>query len=125
MTATNQLFGCDRAGTVLEIGPVVRKDLKPGDRVCGAMPGGGDPTHPDNGTFAEVICAKGGLAVKLPDNVSFEDASTIGVVLTTTGRCMYSKFNISFSQLVWGKVEDVGQSRIIFIYGAQPQWGPC
>lgn len=38
---TRSLLGCDFAGVILEVGKDVTKDFKTGDRVAGAVHGGG------------------------------------------------------------------------------------
>jgi predicted dehydrogenase/threonine dehydrogenase-like Zn-dependent dehydrogenase len=66
-------LGYSCAGTVLEVGANVG-NLKPGDRVaCG---GAGYASH------AEFNCVPKNLVVKVPDNVSFEDAAftTVGAI---------------------------------------------
>jgi len=89
MVQAGNLLGCDYAGVVEEVGPGVLRDFKKGDRVCGpARPGG--PLEPENGTFAEVICVKADLALRIPEGMGFEDASTLGVTHITTGRCLVS-----------------------------------
>jgi NADPH:quinone reductase-like Zn-dependent oxidoreductase len=123
MSTEGAVLGCDYAGTILEVGPEVRKDLMIGDRVCGGMPGHGEPLHPDNGCFAEVIIAKGDIAVKIPDGVSFEEAATTGVAWVTTGRCLYRVLKVPFPKIVDGKVEDVGMGRVLFIYGGSSLMG--
>jgi len=83
------LLGSDYAGVIEEVGPGVLRDLKKGDRVCGATRAG-DPLEPENGTFAELICVKADIALRMPEGMSFEDASTMGVTCVTTGRCLVS-----------------------------------
>jgi NADPH:quinone reductase-like Zn-dependent oxidoreductase len=123
MSTEGAVLGCDYAGTILEVGSGVQKDLKVGDRVCGVMPGHGEPLHPDNGCFAEVIIAKGDIAVKIPDGVSFEEAATTGVAWVTTGRCLYKALRVPFPRIVDGGVEDVGRGRVLFIYGGSSLMG--
>ena len=75
-------IGCDYAGVVEEVGSKVTKDLKKGDRVCGFCHGGNEVNHED-GAFGEYVTAKGDVQIKIPDNLSFEEASTLGVGITT------------------------------------------
>jgi NADPH:quinone reductase-like Zn-dependent oxidoreductase len=67
---------------VEEVGRKVTKDLKKGDRVAGFVHGG-NQVQPEDGAFGEYITAKGDLQIKIPENLSFEEASTLGVGITT------------------------------------------
>lgn len=39
--------------------------------------------HPDGGAFGEYAVVKGDLQIKIPDNLSFEEAATLGVGVST------------------------------------------
>lgn len=75
-------IGCDYSGVVEEVGSAVTKDFKKGDRVCGFCHGGNEVNH-DDGAFGNYITVKGDCQIKIPDNLSFEEASTLGVGITT------------------------------------------
>lgn len=83
------LLGFDYAGIVEKVGPGVIRDFKVGDRVCGPSRAG-DPFDKEAGTFAEAICVKADLAIKIPKGMTFEEACTTGVIVVTTGRCLVS-----------------------------------
>ncbi|KAH8812586.1 chaperonin 10-like protein [Xylogone sp. PMI_703] len=85
--------GCDYAGTVLEVGSKVTKDFKKGDRVAGVTHGSNAVGHED-GCFQEIIRARGDLQIKIPDNLSFEEASTLGVGITTVGQSLYQSLEL-------------------------------
>jgi NADPH:quinone reductase-like Zn-dependent oxidoreductase len=74
--------GCDYAGIVEAVGPKVTKPFAKGDRVCGIVHGS-NKLRPDGGSFAEYIIAKGDLQIKIPDNLSDEEAATLGVGIST------------------------------------------
>lgn len=74
--------GCDYSGTVVQVGDKVTKDFKPGDRISGLVHGANASNNEDGG-FAEYIVAKGDLQTKIPDGISFEEAATWGVSVTT------------------------------------------
>ncbi|KAF7951698.1 hypothetical protein EAE96_006997 [Botrytis aclada] len=76
------LLGCDFAGIVVEIGKGVEKKWKKGDRIAGIAHGDND-IEPEDGTFATYIMVKGDVAFHIPDNVSFEEAASLGVGVTT------------------------------------------
>ena len=88
--AENGLLGCDFAGVVEEVGDAVTKEWKKGDRVAGVTHGG-NIFRPNDGTFAEMITAKGDLQMRFPENMSFERAATIGLGAMTCGQWLYQK----------------------------------
>jgi NADPH:quinone reductase-like Zn-dependent oxidoreductase len=81
------LCGCDFSGTVMEIGPKVKKDFKVGDRVMGVAHGS-NVSQLEDGAFAEIIVVKAGLMVRMPEDMSYEDAASFGVGVTTVGQAM-------------------------------------
>jgi NADPH:quinone reductase-like Zn-dependent oxidoreductase len=83
------LTGADYAGVVVEVGPGVQRDFKPGDRVCGATRNG-DPRQPENGVFAEYVVVKADIQLKIPASMGFDQAASLGVTTLTTGRCFVS-----------------------------------
>lgn len=85
---SNTIAGCDYAGVVEAIGPMVSKDWKKGDRVAGFVHGC-NVIRPEIGSFAEYVLAKGDIQFRIPDFMSFEAASTLGVGLTTVGQNLY------------------------------------
>ena len=96
--AENSISGCDFAGTVVEIGPEVTKSLKPGDRVAGVCHGG-NFSNIEDGAFAEYCMAKGDVLVKIPDSLSFEDASTFPLGFSTVGQGLFQQVCYSSLQL--------------------------
>jgi NADPH:quinone reductase-like Zn-dependent oxidoreductase len=66
----NTSVGIDVAGVVEEVGPDVTQ-FKPGDRVFGDLFGN------DGGTFAEFVAAPETKFLSMPNDMSFEDASTL------------------------------------------------
>ncbi|KAH8810644.1 putative alcohol dehydrogenase [Xylogone sp. PMI_703] len=83
--ALNGLFGCDFAGTIEGVGFRVAKPFKKGDRVCGCAVGA-NASNPEDGAFAEYIVAKGDTCIKIPESITFEEASTIPVSAITDGQ---------------------------------------
>lgn len=67
---------------VEEVGSKVTKGFKKGDRIAG-FAHGGNAVWPEDGGFSEYITAKGDIQLKIPENLSFEEASTLGVGITT------------------------------------------
>ncbi|KAF7928507.1 uncharacterized protein EAE98_005563 [Botrytis deweyae] len=93
LTSNGARIGCDYAGVVEEVGSAVTKDFKKGDRVCGFCHGGNEVNHED-GAFANIITAKGDNQIKIPDNLSFEEAATLGVGITTVGQGLYQSLQL-------------------------------
>ncbi|KAF2267352.1 GroES-like protein [Lojkania enalia] len=87
------IIGCDYAGIVEEVGKAVTKPLKKGDRVAGFVKGS-DPFNHENGAFAEHITAKGDIQTKIPDSMSFEEAATLGVGITTVGQGLFQSLGL-------------------------------
>ncbi|KJZ68604.1 hypothetical protein HIM_12002 [Hirsutella minnesotensis 3608] len=79
------IVGFDCAGVVVAIGSNVRKDLRVGDRVCGSA-SGMNKKKPLNGAFAEYVKLVGDLTLRVPDDMSIEDASALGTALASA--CM-------------------------------------
>ncbi|KAM3519695.1 hypothetical protein MY4038_009700 [Beauveria bassiana] len=83
--------GVDFAGIIEEVGPDVKKGFQKGDRVCGAAFGGKNREH---GAFGDYTMTKEHVVVKFPDHLSFEQAATLGVGITTCGQALYQLLNL-------------------------------
>lgn len=83
--------GCDYAGVVEEVGKKVTKNFKKGDRVAGFTHGSNSP---EDGCFAEICTAKGDIQIKILDNMTFEEAATLGVGITTVGQGLYQSLQL-------------------------------
>ncbi|KAJ0413514.1 chaperonin 10-like protein [Aspergillus carlsbadensis] len=110
--------GCDYAGVVEEVGPKVTKAFKKGDRITG-MVHGCDRTQIENGAFANYIVAKGDVQIKIPDNVSDEDAATMGVSISTVGQGLYKTLELPFPT----ESTKENSSRYILIHGGSTATG--
>jgi NADPH:quinone reductase-like Zn-dependent oxidoreductase len=49
--------------------------------------------HQD-GAFAQHVTAKGDLQIRIADNISFEEAATFGVGITTVGQGLYQSLDL-------------------------------
>lgn len=74
--------GCDYAGIVEKVGSAVTKPFQKGDRICGVAHGVNQGVNED-GAFAEYIVVKGDIAIKIPENLSDEQAAGLGIGITT------------------------------------------
>jgi NADPH:quinone reductase-like Zn-dependent oxidoreductase len=69
-----------------------QKGIPPGDSLL-TLPKG-DPDEHENGAFAQYISAKGDLQMRIAWNISFEDAATLGVGVTTVGQGLYQSLGL-------------------------------
>ncbi len=133
-------LGSDGAGTVYEIGSEI-SDLKVGDRVmispgkscgrCEKCSSGRDNLCRDykilgehcDGTDAEYVCADRSNIVRLPDNVTFEDAAASSLVFITAYQMLVEKARVQPIEtvLVLGAGSGVGTAaiQIAKLYGAR------
>lgn len=110
------LTGCDYAGIVEAVGKNVKKQFKKGDRVCG-WAHGANRVQPEDGAFAEYILAKGDLQLKIPDNISFQEAATFGVAITTVAQSLYQSLKLALP------TEPIPEPKPILIYGGSTATG--
>ena len=83
--------GSDFCGTITAIGS--QSLLLIGDRVCGWV-FGSNPQRPDNGAFAEYVCASSDLLIKVPPWMSSVDACTLGLASATAGFALYRSLQL-------------------------------
>ncbi|KAJ3272408.1 Polypeptide release factor (eRF1) in translation termination [Terramyces sp. JEL0728] len=105
--------GCDFAGVVEGVGSGVN-NFKVGDRVAGLVHGGDSL----NGSFAEYCTAEASITYKIPDHVTFAEASTLGVGAGTAAMALFYHLGLPTPEkpatgnrpklLVWGASGSVG-----------------
>jgi NADPH:quinone reductase-like Zn-dependent oxidoreductase len=108
--------GCDYSGIVQEVGKNVKKPFKKGDRVCGFVHGA-NAVQPEDGAFAEYIVAKGDIQMHIPDNLSFQEAATLGVGINTVGQSLYQSLKLALP------TEPIKTPVPILIYGGSTATG--
>ncbi|KAK5993549.1 Trans-enoyl reductase TOXD [Cladobotryum mycophilum] len=116
VTDAGPVVGCDYAGIVEEVGSAVTKDFKKGDRICGVTHGSNKVEHED-GSFAEYIVVKAALQIRIPDDISFEEAATFGVGITTVGFSLFQKLGLALP------TEPIKEPVPILIYGGSSASG--
>ena len=116
LNSKGALSGCDFAGVVAETGTGYSKSWKKGDRVCGAVHGANEFNHED-GAFAEQIAVKADLAYRIPESLSFEDASTVGVGLLTCGQGLFQQMGLCLPS------RPSTEEQYILIYGGSTATG--
>ena len=87
------LSGCDYAGIVENTGTEYTKSWKVGDRISGFVHGG-NSMQPEDGAFAEHIVVKADVQWRLPDHMSFEEGSTLGVGAVTCGQGLFQTLKL-------------------------------
>lgn len=87
------LSGCDFAGVVSRLGSAYQKDWKVGDRICGFVHGGNE-LQGEDGAFAKHIVAKADTALRFPETMTFEEASTLGVAVITVGQALFMEMGL-------------------------------
>lgn len=111
-------FGFDCAGTIVAVGSKVKREIHIGDRVCGAACGM-DKTRASGGAFTEYAALGGDLLLKIPDNMSFEDACTMGTALNSTAMVLFHSFG-----LPWTLVEKPSEKAFpVLVYGGSSAVG--
>ncbi|PKY05700.1 protein TOXD [Aspergillus campestris IBT 28561] len=114
------LVGCDYSGTVEALSPTAASstDLKKGDRICG-FAHGCNAGQPEDGAFAEYIVVPVGTQTRIPDNLSFQEAATLGVGVTTVGQALYQ----SLGMVLPGSPPAKPEQEAVLIYGASTATG--
>ncbi|KAJ5416338.1 oxidoreductase-like protein [Penicillium cf. griseofulvum] len=127
------IVGCDYSGVVEEVGSAVT-NLNVGDKVAGFVHGSkflfgywgsrltnlGNGDNIEDGAFAEHIVAKAAIQMKIPENISFEEASTLGVGITTVGQGLYQSLELPWPSTTSTTTDD---SPAILIYGGSTATG--
>lgn len=113
------LSGCDYSGTVISVGSQVTKPFKIGEKVYGCAHGCNFSEKYD-GVFADYAAVKGDVAMRLPENVSFEEASSVGLGSMTVGQGLFQKdkgLGLEFPG------EGNGNGQWVLIYGGSTATG--
>jgi len=84
------ILGLEIAGDVAAVGKTAG-DWKAGDRVCALLPGGG---------YAELVSIPAGLAMRIPGNLSFEQAAAIPEVFLTAYQNLFEVARLARGETV-------------------------
>lgn len=116
------IAGLDFAGTVVQVGQDVSRDIQVGDRVCGMFyrPALGSTS---NGAFAEFFCASAELVIKIPDQMSFESAASLGTGISTAGLVIYQKLGLSLPTATRSYCLGETTQPHVLVYGASTASG--
>jgi len=84
------ILGLEMAGEVAKVGAAC-EGWAPGDRVCALLPGGG---------YAERVSIPAGLAMRIPGNLSFEQAAAIPEVFLTAYQNLFNVARLVAGEMV-------------------------
>jgi NADPH:quinone reductase-like Zn-dependent oxidoreductase len=77
----------------------------------------------ESGAFGEYIIAKGDLLARIPDDLSFEAASTLAVGIMTCGQSLYQLLSLPLPTNTYEERSSSNKPRAIFIYGGSTASG--
>ena len=115
------ILGQDISGTIEDVGPTAASKFKVGDRVFGF-------SH--NNGFKDCVILNHTLAAKIPDSLSFSDASVFPLCITTSSLALFGKDYLALplptlnptstgkSVLIWGGSSAVGSNAIQLVKAA-------
>ncbi|KAH8896314.1 putative zinc-binding dehydrogenase family oxidoreductase [Thozetella sp. PMI_491] len=95
LATAGAVAGHDFAGTVVALGSKVwtAAPIKVGDRVCGAVQGMHSIT-PRVGAYAQYVGGSDVGIMKIPENMSFEEAATLGTGIGTVGIALFHSLKV-------------------------------
>lgn len=115
--SADRTVGCEVAGEVVEVGSEVTAPFKKGDRIT-ALTHGVNSHEKEDGCFAEYAVVKGDIAIKIPDWLSYEDASVLPMGVITAGMGLYQQLG-----LAWPNAPEKKKKIPIVVYGASSGMG--
>jgi NADPH:quinone reductase-like Zn-dependent oxidoreductase len=98
------------------VGSAVTANLRKGDRVA-AFTHACNSLELDDGAFGDYALVKGNIAIKLPDSMTSEEGSTLGVAVATIGFGLYQKLVLALPEL------PQKQQDWILVYGGSTAMG--
>ncbi|KAI1066840.1 hypothetical protein LB506_012101 [Fusarium annulatum] len=123
-----RIIGTDFAGVVVEAGSAI-DDLsdprvKAGTRVAGFLQGASS-VNDRPGAFAEFIVVPYDLVWKIPENLTFEDASTISMCGLTAAQALFGRLGLPSPFSLTPQATSGSDTKIInlFIYGSSTSVG--
>jgi NADPH:quinone reductase-like Zn-dependent oxidoreductase len=118
MGVANRMQGCEVAGVVEKVGGEVTVPFQKGDRIT-AITHGGNADEVEDGAYGEYALVKGDIAIKIPDWMSWEEASVIPMGAYTAGMGLYQHMG-----LPWPDAPQEEKKRVpVLIYGASSGMG--
>ncbi|KAJ2984970.1 hypothetical protein NUW58_g5785 [Xylaria curta] len=109
--------GCDFSGVIVALGSDV-ENFSIGDRVCGAVHGS-NPVRPESGAFADYIVSESEFTLKVPADMSFEEAAGLGATgLATLGMALFKALALPGTP-----EEPVAKPRTVLVHGGSSSVG--
>ncbi|KAK5115717.1 hypothetical protein LTR62_000806 [Meristemomyces frigidus] len=110
--------GCDFAGVVEEVGPNASgtQKWKKGDRIA-SWTHGVNNAQAEDGSFAEYVMSKGAIGLRIPQNMSDEEAATLGVGVSTVGQGLYQSLGLPLPG------QQKGEGDWLLVYGGSTATG--
>lgn len=115
------LLGTDYSGVVEKTGHGYTKEWKVGDRIFGFIMGA-NAGHPTDGAFAEYALVKADVQYRMPDHMSFEQAASLGVGLSTAAMGICHKLHMPIDLDEDSEDRD-GDAHNVFIHGGSTATG--
>ncbi|MCJ1286794.1 hypothetical protein MMC26_006140 [Xylographa opegraphella] len=121
------IAGYDFAGTVVALGDdaLASGRVRVGDRVAG-MVHGLNKVQPDVGAFAQYVAATVDLLLRIPDHMSFEEAATLGMGVSTAVLALFVELQIpaTLEQLGAAKGDSAaGDAAFVLVAGGSTATG--
>ena len=107
------ILGEDVAGTVEVVGSAAASKFKVGDRIL-AMALGAAVMKPEQGGFQDYVILDHTMACKIPDSLSFNDASVFPLCIATAAHGLFSK---DYLGMPFPKVNSTSTGKSVFIWG--------
>ena len=127
------ILGCDVAGEVVEVGPSLKANDKPGparfeigDRVLGAATPlqQRDEVYHTAG-FQEYVVLRLPMAAKIPDNMRFEDAAVLPLAIQTAASCLFPKEMLGLDLPSVDSTVSKSDKGTLLVWGASSSVGSC
>ncbi|KAK9312073.1 oxidoreductase [Lipomyces starkeyi] len=106
------ILGEDVAGTIEVVGSAAASKFKVGDRIL-AMAFGAVVMKPEQGGFQDYVILDHTLACKIPDSLSFNDASVFPLCIATAAHGLFSK---DYLGMPFPKVNSTSTGKSVFIW---------
>ncbi|KAF3940453.1 Zeta-crystallin [Dactylella cylindrospora] len=111
---TPYIGGCDLAGQIIEVGPEV-DNFKVGDRVLGVPSAGFS-------AFQLYLATKANVIVKIPDSVSYAEASVFPLAMATAASALFQK---DTHNLPLPRIGAEPQGKVVLVWGGSTSVGAC
>lgn len=117
------ILGSDFAGIVEKVGPdAAQHGVQVGGRVCGVLMGM-NPLEPTLGAFAELVGCHAADLLRIPDDVSFEEAASMNMGAMTAALALFKVMDVPGYPLPPAAAGDNDSKPTVLVYGASTATG--